>query len=718
MIETELSQRVSRLHKIVLNNRQYGFTGENPWESLLCAVMIVLDPSANIYRFFDALPVENRAIDNLTVERTLGNLGYRYRALRPEMCLERRYLPCVLECNNGDIFFIFSRSGEVMSFQNGHEQALQNFDFSQIKKAWRIQRIDEAQQFTSRFMRDTRNMSWFRSLLSRFSAQFSHIFLTGFVLNLLALATPLLIILIYDRVIGSRSTDQLFMLFLGGAFIIAMELVFRSLRAKSLSWFATRIDNLIGNKIFTQLLGLSPAMIERASIASQIARIKTFEAVRDFFNSSVFLSLLEVIYAPITLLVMWCIAGPLVLAPLAAICVYFLLFRVILGKVKVAIRHAARASALRQQFAIDTFEKIKSVRSYGLSDIWLQKFRDLSGRETVAQFYLNWLGTMSETIAQSITLITLTATIGYGAHLIWAGDMTAGALVASMIIVTRLLNPFYSLCTMVPRLEQIRNSIIQINKLMEIDTEAEEATGSARLPALQGGIEMINAQFRYKEDTDPLFHDLTLSIRRGDMVAVTGKNGSGKTTFLKMLKGMYPLTEGSLLIDGFDIRQLDKINLRRQIAYVPQSPDFFIGSIRDNILMMNPNVSEEDTISALELVDAWEDIAALNDGLDSPIGRYGEHAVSPTLAYKISLARSYLSNTSIMLIDEVPNTLLCGPVGKNLKEYLTRIKGNKTVVIITYRNDYMAMADTVIELSRGKKAAITTKEYLRKGEAA
>jgi len=181
---------------------------------------------------------------------------------------------------------------------------------------------------------------------------------------------------------------------------------------------------------------------------------------------------------------------------------------------------------------------------------------------------------------------------------------------------------------------------------------------------------------------------------------------------------MYPLTEGSLTIDGFDVRQLDKLDLRRQIAYVPQSPDFFIGTIRDNILMMNPEVSEDDIIAALDMVDAWNEIAAMPDGLDSLIGRYGQYAVSPTLAYKISLARSYLSNTSIVLIDEVPNTLLCGHVGRNLKEYLARIKGKKTVVIITYRDDYMAMADTVIELARGKQAVVKTKQYTKKEEAA
>lgn len=641
MSDSLLCQRVNELHRIITSDPRYRFSGGNQWETVLCAALCVLEPTARTYRFIEALPVDCRSVDDLTVIKTLANIGYQCEAINgySPKGFDRRLLPCLVQYRNGDVAFLFSREGSVVCYKNGIEIEAYEIDTAAIETVWKIQRIHEAQQDTSRFMRETRGMSWFGSLLLRFTNQFAHILVTGLFLNILSISTPILIILIYDRVVGSRSLDQLGMLFAGGAFIITMELVFRSLRSKSLAWFATRIDNIIGNKIFSQLTGLAPGTIERASIASQIARIKTFEAVRDFFNSPVFLSMLEIIYAPITLLALWAISGSLALVPVLAICAYVLLFRTILQRVKVAIRHAARASALRQQFAIDTFDKIKSIRSYGLTGIWEQKFRDLSGREIMSQFHLNWLGVMSESIAQSITLVTITATLGYGAHLIWLGEMTAGALVASMIIVMRLLNPVYSLCTMVPRLEQIRNSILQINKLMDMKTEAEEVTGTARLPKLQGAIRFANAQFKYKDDTDPLLHDFSLSIRKGDMVAITGKNGSGKTSFLRLIKGMYPLTEGSLTIDGFDIRQLDVLDLRRQIAYVPQTPDFYAGTIRENILMVNPAANEDNIVSALKLTEAWDDIAAFPNGLETRIERYGQGVLSATLAFKISLAR-------------------------------------------------------------------------------
>jgi ATP-binding cassette subfamily C protein LapB len=301
-------------------------------------------------------------------------------------------------------------------------------------------------------------------------------------LNVIALSTPLFIMLIYDRVIAAGAPEILPMLAIGACIAISFEWVLRRTRSQGLSWLAARMDNIVGSKIFAHLIGLPPSLIERASVAAQIARIKTFESVRDFFSGSVFLSMLELPFVVIAALAIYAVAGPLVLVPLAMIACYGLLFWAIHKKVKIAIRLAAKASSARQQFAIETFEKIQGVRGNGLSKTWQAKFRELSGREMLAHFRLNWLGMMAETLAHAITLIAAVATVGFGVHMIWAGMMSTGALVATMILVWRVLTPFYSLCTMIPRLEQLRNSIMQVNMLMDIDTEAMEAVTAARLP--------------------------------------------------------------------------------------------------------------------------------------------------------------------------------------------------------------------------------------------
>ena len=175
---------------------------------------------------------------------------------------------------------------------------------------------------------------------------------------------------------------------------------------------------------------------------------------------------------------------------------------------------------------------------------------------------------------------------------------------------------------------------------------------------------------------------------------------------LKLIKSLHRVSGGLLRIDGFDIRQLDAPDLRRQIAYVPKVPNFFRGSIIENMRLSNPMAAEEDVIKALELADAWADITAMPEGLNTIIGSHGDAKVTSSLATRISLARAYLHPANILLIDELPNTLLSSKTGTNLKEYLVRAKGKRTVILCTYREDFMKMADTIVWL-RGVSSPIS-----------
>ena len=284
--------------------------------------------------------------------------------------------------------------------------------------------------------------------------------------------------------------------------------------------------------------------------------------------------------------------------------------------------------------------------------------------------------------------------------MIWTGTLGTGALVATMILVWRILTPFYSLCTVIPRLEQLRNSIVQVNNLMDIETEGQMARFNSRLARIKGEVRFNNVSMRYNNDGDTIFSGLSFTVRQGDLVAVTGENGSGKSTVLKLVKGLYKPRSGSVMIDGFDIRQLDAPDLRRQIAYIPQQADFFEGTIIDNMRLANPLATTDEIEAALDLATAREDILQLPDRYNTTLNRYNADRLPGNLALKISLARLYLHNAPILLIDEIPNAILSGRSGKNLQAYLARNKGIKTCLIVTYREDIMKTADNIL-LMRG-----------------
>lgn len=726
-MDTANKNPINQMMSLMTEAGYDNFHPSNQWESTLCALLLALEPHCRTYRLLEALPYGRSEFSRMDVLDCFANLGYYARQADADMGdIDERLYPCLFVRKDGTPFVLLEDKGDAIAlYSKGEVREIKRTSMrGKIGQLWIFDQFDENRAPTSSFMRTGTGYSWFRAFLGRFRKIFMNIMFAGLVLNLVALATPLYIMVVYDRVIGAGVIATLPMLTIGVFIAILFEWLLRGVRSRSLSWLAARMDNVVSNQIFAHLISLPPDLIERASVAAQVARLKTFEAVRDFFSGSVFLSMMELPFIVLAAIVMYAVAGPLVFVPLAMAGCFGLLYYLVQRRVKVVIRLAAKATSARQQFMLETLEKIEGVRGYGLSRKWQDRFRDLSGKEMVAHFHLNWLGMMAENIANALTLIAAVATVGFGVQMIWAGTMSTGALVASMILTWRILTPFYSLCTMIPRLEQLRHSIMQVNKLMDVDTEAMLSKTRARLPRMRGSVEFHHAELRYQEDGDRVFSDLTFEARPGDMVAITGENGAGKTSILKLIKGLYRPQSGAVRVDGFDIRQLDAADLRRQIAYVPQQPDFFNGTIAENLRIGNPLASIADIEKSLVLADAWGQVCALEKGIDTPIARHEGVALSSSLLFRLSLARAYLHAAPILLIDEVPNALFSGHTGRNLKDYLAQIKGKRTVFMITYREDVMRMADIVITLRRGEmphvshSAGNNTKTSAQKQEAA
>lgn len=715
-IPVDRLEPVERMIKIMQQSGVQAFGDCDLWESCLCALVLALEPRCRTYRFLEALPYGRASYDEPDVLNTLARLGYFSRQVPVTITdLDKRLFPSLFVQKDGTPVILISEEedGRIKVYKNHTLTYLyKNQLAGSLGRAIIFERYDENKPATSKFIRAGTNYGWFRALLGRFKGTFAQILTAGLVINVISLTTPLMIMLVYNRVIATGTIDVLPMVIFGMFLAAAFEIVLRAIRSRGLSWIAARMDNIVGNRIFAHLIGLSPAMIERASVSSQIARIKTFESIRDFFCGSVFLSMIELPFVAIAAAAIYFIAGPLVLVPLSMVLLYGLLFYVVYKYVRTSIRLAAKASTARQQFAIESFEKIRGIRAYGLTNLWQMKFRDLSGKEMLAHFHLNFLGMVGETLGNALTVLSAVLTISFGAHMIWEGTLSTGALVATMILVWRVITPFYSVCTMIPRIEQIRNSIIQVNTLMDLDTEEQTARSASVLTSIKGSIGFGNVSLRYNEDGDDIFSGVNFTTRPGDLTVITGENGAGKSSLLKIVKGLYQPTSGAVQIDGFDLRQLNATALRKQIAYIPQQYDFFEGSILENLRLCNPIASEDDVRAALDLAVALQEIEQLPQGIHTNINRYNINTLPANIGLRLSLARLYLHTAPILLVDEISNTILSGRAGKNLRDYIARNKGQRSCVMVTYREDFLKMADTIILMRRGETPLIGTPEKM------
>lgn len=696
--ETVLNRAIHDLRARLAGSVWRNRSQRNKWEICICALALTLEPDCDWRRLADSLPYGLRRFGKDEFLDSIANFGYLARpAYLPAEDIDERLLPCLfIADDSGHTCIIVSRDhvydchGERFLNQLPHSGG----------EVWFFEEYTEARSSLSAQSRKVTGKTWFGAVLKRFISSYWQILAIGLFLNLAALSGPLFIMTVYDRVISAHTPDVLLMLSVGVAMAIVLEWFLRQTQSKILSGFASRLDNVVSNHIFGRLLSLSPGYIERASVPAQIARMKTFESVRDFFSGGVFLALLEMPFSVIALIAIAVIAGPLFLVPLAVTFLYLGLFAMIWRKVKVRIRDAARATSARQQFSLETFEKIASIRTFGLTDIWQKKYEELVAREVSTHFKLQWMGNLGETLAHGLTVMSSVAVVSFGVHLIWAGQMSAGALVAAMILCWRVLTPFYSLCTMIPRLDQLRNSVRQVNELMNIEEEKSLGEMPRRARAWKGHVAFGNVGLRYPGDVNPVFAGLTFTAKPGEVVLITGDNGSGKTSLLKMIMGMYAPQAGTIQIDGHDTRQFDPQDLRRHIAYISQYPHFFEGTIESNLRLASPLATDKEIQMALKQANVWDDVQRLPKGLQSPLGAEKAVYVSANMAFRLCLARAYLHRAPILLIDELPNSLMNDAAGQELLDSLLRMKKGRTVFMVTYRNDLMAAADQIIVLRR------------------
>lgn len=542
------------------------------------------------------------------------------------------------------------------------------------------------------------DLSWFAKLLLRFKGIFKQVLTASLVINLLALVTPLFMMSVYDKVIGAHSAATLKYLLAGVILAIIIEFTLRFLRSQSLSWFGARIDYIVSNAILERVLALPASFTERASVAAQLARLKAFESVREFFTGPLFLSFVEFPFTLILLAAIGIIAGPLIIIPIIICFLYVLLLLAMRSRLKALTARMAAASGERQNMNIESLSKHETLRYSGGFDAWLQRYEKTSAEASYAGYLYNQSISIIDTVSQGLVVLGGVAMIYFGVERIWADQMSMGGMIAILILTWRTLAPLQMACTALPRLDQVKRNINQINRLMEMTPERAPYKAMQDTPHFHGEIEFHNVGLRYSKDADPVYAGLSFTVKPGQIVAIVGSNSTGKSTTLKLVSGLYPPQAGSVRIDGIDIRQIDPLKLRQNVAYVGQEPEFFTGTIEDNLKLVRPYASDHEMIESLKQAGLEDWFEALPNGLKTVIQHEGSASVPTSLEPQLALARAYLQDSPIMLIDELPYEFLNSEAGHSFYHYLENQKGKRTILYVSYRQDYIQLADMVVQL--------------------
>jgi ATP-binding cassette, subfamily C, bacterial LapB len=662
--------------------------------ALLDALLAAYGLSHEKERIYEALPFGAHTLERVDVLNVMARMGYTGKPLSSRICdLDTRLLPCVF-------FEKKTRAMRVLTTPSSEPVRGTAYIFTK-------QDFKDPQAQKEALM--VAGLGWFMSATTRFRGLFMRILGVSFFLNLVALALPLFLMVIYNQVADVTIPYAIYALGVGALLMLLMENALRSMRSQSLAWFAARIDNIVSNRVLSRLLQLPAYAIEGASVTSQVARLRAFDSVREFFTGPLFLTLLDLPFTLLAFLVMMMVGGKLALIPVGLLVVYAGVLWAMRSRLKLSMFLSARSRSQMQTHHIELFEKLQALRANGMSEVWLEQFRDMSASSSLDSFKAQHLAQGLETTVYALTALAGLGLLYVGVTQAWAETITGGALFASLVLFWRVIAPWQALISNLPRLEQLYRSIGQIDRLMTLDTERESAFALGKLVAAKGAIEFSKIGLRYTKDTDPVFVGLSFGVLPGEHVAIAGGNGSGKSTILKLALGLYRPQAGAVYMDGRDIRQLDPVDLRQRIAYVPQNPELFEGTLADNLRLGNPFATDFDLWQALERVDAKQHVERLPQGIHTPLVKGNDPRIAP-LAYHLILARAYLKDAPIMLIDEMPYAILNSPTGTMLMEHVKKWRGEKTILMISHRDDHIAQADKAVGLLQGGRHIVNSPE--------
>ncbi|MGB0747837.1 MAG: type I secretion system permease/ATPase [Magnetospiraceae bacterium] len=544
--------------------------------------------------------------------------------------------------------------------------------------------------------------SWFWGTLARFWSTYTHVFLAAFLINCFAIASPLFIMNVYDRVVPNEAVETLWVLAIGVGIVFVFDFLLKLLRSYFVDNAGKRADVLISAALFEQVLNLK--MKARPQSAGAFAHhLRDFESLREFFTSATLVALVDLPFLFLFLFVIWKIGGMVVLVPLAAIPIVLLFGILVQFPLRGAVRRATKDSSLKHGVIIETINALDTVKSIGaegrMQREW-ERFVGAAAKDALTARMFSGVGVHAAVFAQQMVVVGI---IIVGVYQIVEKEMTMGALVACSILAGRTMSPLTQLAALLARMNQSMTALKSLNEIMALPVEREIGKRFLSRPKVEGVIEFQNVKFAYPGAEIPALMDVSLKVSPGEKVGIIGPVGSGKTTISRLLIGLFEPDEGAVLLDGTDMRQIDPADIRRNVGMLMQDVTLFQGTVRENIAMGAPYADDAMIIRAARMAGVDQFVERHPLGYDMIVGERGQ-SLSGGQRQSIALARALLSDPPILIMDE-PTSAVDLQWERQFVERLRGVTKDKTVVLISHRPSLFSLVDRLVVLGNGKVVA-------------
>ena len=542
-------------------------------------------------------------------------------------------------------------------------------------------------------------LSWFLPSLQKYRRVLIEVFIASFFVQLFALANPLMIQVIIDKVISQNSVDTLGYLV---AFLIVInifEALLTTLRTYLFVDTTNRIDLALGSEIIDHMLRLPLRYFERRPVGEISTRVNELEKIRQFLTGTALTVVLDAVFSVVYIVVMVIYSPLLTAVSLGIIPIFIGLTLIFSPTIRRQLRVKAERNAETQSYLVEILTGIQTVKAQNIELRSRWQWQERYARYISTGFKTVITSTLASSASGFLNKLSRVLIIGMGSFLVIDGKLTLGQLIAFRIISGYVTSPIMRLAQLWQNFQETALSLERLADIVDHPEEGEEDRNNIPMPAIKGGVKYESLSFRFKNSGPLQLNNVDLDIPPGTFTAIVGQSGAGKSTLTKLISRLYEPESGRILVDGYDINRVELYSLRRQIGVVPQETLLFEGTVMENIALTNPDATTEEIIAAAQIAAAHEFIMGLPNGYNTRVGERGS-ALSGGQRQRIAIARTILQQPAMLVMDEATSALDYNTeqqVSRNLKEAL---KG-RTVFFITHRLGTIKNADIIVMMDAG-----------------
>ena len=540
---------------------------------------------------------------------------------------------------------------------------------------------------------------WFiHAILSR-RRVFMEAVVATFVISMLGLGASFYSLQVYDRVIPTQAHATLMALTVGVGIAVLFEFILKQVRSLMVDRGCKAIEEVLSEVFFQRMLDIRMEARPR-TVGSFAAQVRQFELVRNFMSSSTVFLLADLPFCFLFIAVIgiiggWLAAIPLVLLPVVLTTSLWLNWRI--GKLT---RRQLQDTRHKNGLLVDVIDGIESIKAAGAETKMLDRWRQLVASSSSLELDTRYLSTMASHLAQLLQQLSYIAIIGLGAWMISAGQISMGALIACSILSNRALSPITQIASWVTQWQHAKEALHGLDEMMRLPID-QPGIGSAIMPSsCSGAVRLEQVTFAFSDKLTAL-QPVTMTIDSGERIAIVGPIGSGKSTLIRLLSGLYRPLSGKIFLDGVDMALLARAFLREQIGYLPQDVRLLHGTLRDNLTLGIPPPNDSALLDAAKMTGLDRVIRTHPQGMELPI-QEGGRGLSGGQRQLLGLTRLLLRQPALLLLDEPTAAMDVELEASVMQNMLSSLPASTTVVLVTHKASLLRLVDRVIVMDQGR----------------